>query len=89
MMTEEIPHFTHCPRCSAPLYAPAPKVQVENFRRWQREHPVFYHWTDGQLTRLVERLSENPSDVLMLPAHAHSIHIRRSDGSVYEHFRVK
>jgi hypothetical protein len=90
MTTEEtIPCFTHCPSCHEPLYAPAPEVQVfESLKRWQLEHPMYFRWTDEQLSRLVERLRAHRGDVLILPPYAHSVNIRRPNGSVYTYFQV-
>jgi hypothetical protein len=81
--------FSSCPYCQQPLIAPDPAVQVRNFQRWQQGHDSYYHWTDGQLGRLQELLANALGDVLMLPAYAHSVNIRRPDGSVYRHCRVK
>jgi hypothetical protein len=84
------PQFAVCPKCNESLFAPAPAIQVRNFAGWQHDGRVSYFWwTDAQLARLEEHLAANPGDVLMLPAYAHSVNIRRPDGSVYTHFRVK
>jgi hypothetical protein len=79
--------FSHCPHCHCPLVAPAPAIQMANFAKWQHERISYYWWTDPQLNRLAERLA--PGEVLMLPSYAHSVNIRRPDGSVVVHNRVK
>lgn len=68
----------NCPRCGHAI-APAPHIQIENFRIWQRQRSEMYQWTDAQLARL-ERMLE-PFD-LIVPDFALSCTIRRGDGSV-------
>ncbi len=87
--TPSTPQFAFCPKCREPLIAPSPEIQIRNFARWQHEHSSYFWWTESQLTRLEEHLAANPADVLILPSFAHSVSIRRPDGSVYTHFRVK
>lgn len=81
-------HFTHCPHCNLPLFAPTPENQVANLKKFQRDRINYYWWNDSQLARLERYLSDNPGSVLMLPAFAHSVNVRHADGSVYTHHRV-
>ena len=81
--------FTHCPKCNEPLFAPPPHIQVESFDRGQHEKSSYYWWSSAQLKRLEDWLAAHPGEVLMLPAWAHSVNIRRPDGSVHTFYRVK
>ena len=45
IIADNAPQFTHCPHCGQPLFAPAPEIQVEHFRKFQLEHSSYYHWT--------------------------------------------
>ncbi|HUY28597.1 MAG TPA: hypothetical protein VMV27_14400 [Candidatus Binataceae bacterium] len=86
---DESPGFAVCPRCGEPLLALSPEIQVANVERWQRTNSSYYWWAESQLARLREHLSANPDDVVILPGFAHSLNVRRPDGSVYTWFRVK
>ncbi|GEM_PF-4113925 len=86
---QEQPVFTHCPKCHEILTAPAPKLQVQNFDRGQHERTSYFWWSETQLKRLEDHLEAHPGHVLVLPAFAHSVNIRRPDGSVYTFNRVK
>jgi hypothetical protein len=74
--------FANCPKCGEAL---APDVAVANLATWQKNRPVYFQWGPFELKRLLEHLYAHPGHVMLPPAAAHSVTIRRPDGGIYSY----
>jgi hypothetical protein len=77
--------FANCPKCGKALEAESPDVVVANLVTWQKSQPAYFQWSPFDLRRLLEHLHAHPGHVILPPAAAHSVTIRRPDGGIYSY----